>query len=74
MAKQWTVKEDSIIYRQMKEGRKTSDIIDAAYHKLKNRTMIAVMSRVNLLKKQRNTLTFKEFRLEIKDNKLIIHI
>lgn len=74
MAKQWTVKEDSIIYRQMKEGRKTSDIIDAAYHKLKNRTMSGVMSRVNLLKKQRNTLTFKEFRLEIKDNKLIIHI
>lgn len=74
MAKQWTVKEDSIIYGQMKEGRKTSDIVDAAYHKLKNRTMVAVMSRVNLLKKQRNTLTFKEFRLEIKDNKLIIHI
>lgn len=74
MAKQWSAKEDSIIYGQMKEGRKTSDIVDAAYHKLKNRTMVAVMSRVNTLKKQRNTLTFKEFRLEIKDNKLIIHI
>lgn len=74
MAKQWTAKEDSIIYGQMKEGRKTSDIIDAAYHKLKNRTMSGVMQRVNFLKRQRKTLTFKEFRLEIKDNKLIIHI
>lgn len=74
MAKQWTAKEDNIIYGQMKEGRKTSDIIDAAYHKLKNRTMSGVMQRVNFLKKQRKTLTFKEFRLEIKDNKLIIHI
>ena len=73
MAKQWTSKEDSIIYGQMKEGRKTSDVVDAAYHKLKNRTMIAVMSRVNFLKKQRNTLTFTEFRLEVKNDKLIIH-
>jgi len=74
MAKQWSAKEDSIIYGQMKEGRKTSDIVDAAYHKLKNRTMVAVMSRVNLLKKQRKTLVFTEFRLEIKNDKLIIHI
>lgn len=73
MAKQWSAKEDSIIYKQMKEGRKTSDVVDAAYHKLKNRTMVAVMSRVNFLKKQRKTLVFTEFRLEIKNDKLIIH-
>jgi len=74
MAKQWSAKEDIIIYGQMKEGRKTSDVVDAAYHKLRNRTMVAVMSRVNFLKKQRKTLVFTEFRLEIKKDKLIIHI
>lgn len=73
MAKQWTAKEDSIIYGQMSEGRKTSDVVDGAYHKLRNRTMVAVMSRVNMLKKQRKALVFTEFRLEIKNNKLIIH-
>lgn len=73
MAKQWSAKEDSIIYGQMKEGRKTSDVVDAAYHKLKNRTIVAVMSRVNFLKRERKTLVFNEFRLEIKDDKLIIH-
>jgi len=74
MAKQWTVIEDSIIYGQMKEGRKISDIVDGAYHKLKNRSMSAVMQRVNFLKRNRKTLVFKEFRLEIKKDKLIIHI
>ena len=74
MAKQWTAKEDSIIYGQMKEGRKISDVVDAAYHKLKNRSMSAVMQRVNFLKRNRKTLVFKEFRLEIKKDKLIIHI
>lgn len=73
MAKQWSAKEDSIIYGQMKEGHKTSDVIDASYHRLKNRSMSAIMQRVNFLKRERKTLVFTEFRLEIKNDKLIIH-